>query len=141
LRSSSGADRWDSLRLFTPAFHSGLLGLPFPAPGSSFPTKDETADYLEAYAARFGLPVRLGQRVDALSRRDDGYPIHHRGVVGAATGRYFLGLPFPHSPTLTDVGGVGKDTRHVAGHLAALAGGPRRRATHAASSASQEAPA
>ena len=36
----------------------------------SFPTKDEMADYLEAYAARFGLPVRTGVRVDALVRRD-----------------------------------------------------------------------
>ena len=32
-------NRWDSLRLFTPAFHSGLPGMPFPAPGRSFPTK------------------------------------------------------------------------------------------------------
>jgi len=43
-------NRWDSLRLFTPAFHDGLPGMPFPAPESYFPTKDETADYLEAYA-------------------------------------------------------------------------------------------
>src|SRR5215213_4067957 len=53
-------NRWDSLRLFTPAFHNGLPGLPFPAPGGSFPTKDELADYLEAYAGKFDLPVRLG---------------------------------------------------------------------------------
>lgn len=66
-------NRWDSLRLFTPAFHSGLPGMPFPAPGRSFPTKDETADYLEAYARKFDLPVHLGRRVEALSRRDDGY--------------------------------------------------------------------
>ena len=45
--------RWDSLRLFTPARHSGLDGMPFPAPPFSFPTKDEMGDYLEAYAARF----------------------------------------------------------------------------------------
>jgi putative flavoprotein involved in K+ transport len=30
--------RWDSLRLFTPARHAGLDGLPFPAPPFSFPT-------------------------------------------------------------------------------------------------------
>jgi putative flavoprotein involved in K+ transport len=39
----------------------------FPAPGSHFPTKDEMADYLESYAARFGLQVRPGVRVDALA--------------------------------------------------------------------------
>ena len=29
--------RWDSLRLFTPAKYSGLIGMPFPAPPFSFP--------------------------------------------------------------------------------------------------------
>jgi putative flavoprotein involved in K+ transport len=62
--------RWDSLRLFTPARYSGLPGLPFPAPAHLHPTKDEMADYLEAYAARFELPVRMGVKVDRLSRRE-----------------------------------------------------------------------
>jgi putative flavoprotein involved in K+ transport len=60
--------RWDSLRLFTPARHAGLDGMQFPAPPFSFPTKDEMADYLEAYARRFALPVRSGVRVDRVSR-------------------------------------------------------------------------
>src|SRR6185437_477148 len=63
--------RWDSLRLFTPARASALDGLPFPAPPFSFPTKDAMADYLEAYAAHFALPVRSGVRVDRLSRVGD----------------------------------------------------------------------
>lgn len=63
--------RWDSLRLFTPARYDGLTGLPFPAPPHTFPTKDQMAEYLEAYARRFQLPVRLGVRVDGLSRRGD----------------------------------------------------------------------
>ena len=67
--------RWDSLRLFTPARFDGLAGMPFPAPAHSFPTKDEMADYLEAYAARFELPVRTGVRVDGLSRRDGRYVV------------------------------------------------------------------
>jgi putative flavoprotein involved in K+ transport len=65
--------RWDSLRLFTPARYNGLPGWPFPAPAWSYPTKDEVADYLEAYAARFDLPVRTGVRVDRLSRAGDRY--------------------------------------------------------------------
>ena len=52
--------RWDSLRLFTPARYDGLDGMPFPGPGDRMPTKDEMADYLEAYAAHFDLPVRSG---------------------------------------------------------------------------------
>ena len=61
--------RWDSLRLFTPARYDGLDGMPFPAPAKSFPTKDEMADYLEAYAERFDLPVRTGVRVDRMTRQ------------------------------------------------------------------------
>ena len=61
--------RWDSLRLFTPARYSSLAGMPFPASGHTLPTKDEMADYLEAYATRFKLPVKLGVRVDKLSKQ------------------------------------------------------------------------
>ncbi len=63
--------RWDSLRLFTPAKLAGLDGLRFPAPPNSFPTKDAMADYLELYARTFELPVRSGVRVDRLSRLGD----------------------------------------------------------------------
>jgi len=74
--------RWDSLRLFTPARYDALPGWRFPAPAWSFPTKDEMADYLEAYAARFELPVRNGVAVQRLSH--DG----ERFIV-AAPGRRF----------------------------------------------------
>jgi putative flavoprotein involved in K+ transport len=67
--------RWDSLELVTPAGYSGLPGLPFPAPRASFPTKDGVADYLEAYAARFDLPVRTGVRVERLSRNGSGFAL------------------------------------------------------------------
>ncbi|MXP20794.1 SidA/IucD/PvdA family monooxygenase [Gordonia sp. HNM0687] len=55
--------QWDSLRLYSPARYDGLPGMPFPATGWSFPGKDDVADYLEAYAHRFRLPVRLSTRV------------------------------------------------------------------------------
>jgi putative flavoprotein involved in K+ transport len=61
--------RWDSLRLFTPARFDGLDGMAFPAAPFSFPTKDEMADYLETYARKFALPVRLGVRVERVSRQ------------------------------------------------------------------------
>jgi putative flavoprotein involved in K+ transport len=67
--------RWDSLRLFTPARYDGLAGWRFPAPAVSFPTKDEMADYLESYAARFDLPVRTGVKVDGLSREGDRFVV------------------------------------------------------------------
>lgn len=67
--------RWDSLRLFTPARHAGLDGMPFPAPPYSFPTKDQMADYVEQYARTFNLPVRSGMRVERLSRSGNGFVV------------------------------------------------------------------
>ena len=68
-------NRWNSLRLFTPARFTGLPGMRFPKSGGSYPTKDEMADYLEAYATHFGLPVRTGVKVDQVSRSGDGFLI------------------------------------------------------------------
>jgi putative flavoprotein involved in K+ transport len=65
--------RWDSLRLFTPAWADSLDGLRFPGPQHALPTKDQMADYLEGYAAHFELPVRSGTRVQSLTRNDRGF--------------------------------------------------------------------
>ncbi|MEV5561233.1 NAD(P)/FAD-dependent oxidoreductase [Nonomuraea wenchangensis] len=63
--------RWDSLRLFTPARLSALPDLPLPG-GDRYPGKDEVADYLQAYAAHFELPVQLGTTVTELRRTGSG---------------------------------------------------------------------
>src|SRR5256714_15228949 len=65
--------RWDSLKLYSPVSRDGLPGMPFPAGRTSYPTKDEMADYLEAYAERFELPVRLGTAVESLTQEDGRY--------------------------------------------------------------------
>ena len=74
--------RWPTLRLYSPARYDGLPGMRFPAPRHSFPTGNEMADYLEAYARRFELPVRSGVTVDALSMDGDRY------VVSAGATRF-----------------------------------------------------
>jgi putative flavoprotein involved in K+ transport len=74
--------RWDSLRLFTPAQYSSLPGMPFPGDPGRYPGKDEVADYLAAYAMRFDLPVRAGERVLALRRVADAW------TAETATTRY-----------------------------------------------------
>jgi len=51
----------------------------------------------------------------------EGAPIHDRGVVDAAPGLYFLGLPFQSRITSAVNGGVGKDACHIADHLAGQA--------------------
>jgi putative flavoprotein involved in K+ transport len=48
----------------------------------------------------------------------DGYPLQHRGVVTSAPGLYFIGLPFQHTFASAVIGGVGKDARYIAEHIA-----------------------
>ena len=67
--------RWDSLHLFTPGRFNNLPGMPFPGPLSSYPSKDEIADYLEAYARAFDLPVRTAVKVDRLSKAGDRFEV------------------------------------------------------------------
>jgi putative flavoprotein involved in K+ transport len=67
--------RYDSLRLFTPGRYASFPGLRFPGRRSMTATRDEMADYLEAYAARLALPVRTRVRVDGVRREGDTYVV------------------------------------------------------------------
>ena len=71
----SWRNRWDSLRLFTPGRIDGLPGMRFTATSGLAPTKDQMADYLDAYEAQFELPVRHGVRVTNLSKRGARYVV------------------------------------------------------------------
>ncbi|MEW1822827.1 NAD(P)/FAD-dependent oxidoreductase [Arthrobacter sp. NPDC080031] len=68
-------NRWDSLRLFTPAQHDALPGQPFPAARGSFPAKDDMANYLEDYAKNWELPVRHGVQVTGVEREDGKFKV------------------------------------------------------------------
>jgi putative flavoprotein involved in K+ transport len=91
----SWRNRYASLVLFTPRAYSALPGLAVPGDPEGFPTKDEMADYLEAYAERFELPVAPGTGIGRLERVDGGFratteagePIESRAVV-LATGAF-----------------------------------------------------
>lgn len=87
--------RYDSLRLYSPARYDGLAGMPFPGDASAFPTGQQMADYLEAYAAQWELPVHTGFRVDCLIASDHGgYEVsgkslrYQAGSVIVATGAF-----------------------------------------------------
>lgn len=74
--------RFDSLKLYSPARYDGLPGWGMSLPGNTFPTKDQLADYFEAYAERFELPIVTGVTVDGVRR--DG----ERWVVRAGAHRF-----------------------------------------------------
>jgi putative flavoprotein involved in K+ transport len=67
-------NRWDSLRLFTPARYV-LPGLRLPVRGDSFASKDQIADYLQEYARRFQLPVRNGVRVRHVNQQGNRFVV------------------------------------------------------------------
>jgi putative flavoprotein involved in K+ transport len=102
----SWRERWDSLRLFTPARFDGLPGLPFPGDPDHHPGKDEVADYLRDYAERFALRVRLDTPVRRLTHTGDGFALstpggvlHARQVV-VATGPFQRPVVPPHELTV-----------------------------------------
>ena len=72
----SWRSRWDSLRLFTPAQFDNLPGMDFPAPPDTYPSKDQVADYLSAYATQFQLPVLLSCTVVRLERDAGRFLVH-----------------------------------------------------------------
>ena len=68
-------ERWDSLKLFTPARYDSLPGLAFPGDPDRYPGRDEVVAYLTDYARHFDLPVEYGSRVRSIRRTDGGYRV------------------------------------------------------------------
>jgi putative flavoprotein involved in K+ transport len=100
--------RWDSLRLFTPARYNRLPGMRFPASAGSYPTRDQMADFLEAYADSFDLPVRTSTRVARLGRKGDTFVVEsgpdrwEADSVVVATGAYHTPNVPPFARELDD---------------------------------------
>ncbi|GAB3855319.1 NAD(P)/FAD-dependent oxidoreductase [Nocardioides maradonensis] len=65
--------RYDSLRLFSLPRYASLPGWRIPVRG--YATRDQFADYLEAYARRFELPVRCGERVSSVDQEGDRFRV------------------------------------------------------------------
>ncbi len=99
----SWRQRWDSLRLFTPAFQDSLPGLRFPGNPFGFPDCAEMADYLERYAQKFDLPIQFGTTVKRLGRTGNGFVVetsegpYLAEQVVIASGAHML----PYTPPLS----------------------------------------
>jgi putative flavoprotein involved in K+ transport len=95
--------RYDSLKLYSPAKYDALPGLPMPLPDHAYPSGHQMADYLESYAAHFGLPVITGAGVESLRAKggpgggfviDTGERTFEAGQVVIAAGFFRM----PHTP-------------------------------------------
>ncbi|TGE14767.1 flavin-containing monooxygenase [Hymenobacter elongatus] len=72
------AARFDTLKLFSPAWVSGLPGYAWSGNPLRYPSKEDAAAYLRQYAAHFHFPLALGQRVVrvAPAAHQPGYEVH-----------------------------------------------------------------
>ena len=108
--------RWDSLQLFTSGRYDNLPGLSFPAAPDTYPGKNDVANYLQAYAAKHKLPVRLNTNVTSLTRGDDTYVAKAGGEVLEARQVVVATGPFqvPFIPPIADELGPGVHQIHSA---------------------------
>jgi len=142
----SWRQRYDSLVLFTPRRYSALPGLALSGNPEGRPTKDEMADYLQTYADRFALPVRMNTRVVAMQKHEETFllqttlgtyqaasviiatgPFHHPRIPAFASAlspqveqlhsaSYHNPSEVPPGPVL--VVGAGDSGAHIAAELA-----------------------
>jgi putative flavoprotein involved in K+ transport len=69
------ATRYDSLRLHTVRWLSGLPGYPIPRSFGKWPARDAVAEYLRRYAAHHRLDVRTAVEVEHVDRDADGWVV------------------------------------------------------------------
>lgn len=106
-------ERWDSLKLFTPARYSALPGLPFPGDPDRYPGRDDVVAYLHEYADRFELPVEVNSRARSVQPIDGSYRVklddreYESAQVVVATGPFQV----PYVPPFSD--GLDADVTQV----------------------------
>ncbi len=109
--------RWDSLKLYSPARYDSLPGMRFPAPSAHWPTAHEMADYLEAYARHFALPVRSGVRVERVEPVDGGFVVSSSDGARIAAGQVIVATgPFRRPNIPAFVGELDPSIRQLHSH-------------------------
>jgi cation diffusion facilitator CzcD-associated flavoprotein CzcO len=69
--ATSWRNHYACLHLHTVKQHSGLPGLPFPREAPRYPSRAQVVDYLERYAAHFGIAPRTGEPVRRIAADGD----------------------------------------------------------------------
>jgi len=110
--------RWDSLQLFTSGRYDNMPGLPFPAAPDAYPGRDDVVNYLQAYAAKYKLPVRLNTNVTSLTTSGGGYVAKAGGEVLEARQVVVATGPFqvPFIPPIADGLDPGVHQVHSSGY-------------------------
>lgn len=96
--------RWDSLVANGPAWHDRFPGLAFDIDADAFATKDQVADYFDAYARRIGAPVRTGVEVTAVRRIPGRAGFDVETTAGPLRARFVVAATGPfQKPVVPDV--------------------------------------
>jgi putative flavoprotein involved in K+ transport len=98
--------RYDRLRLNTSRLTSKLPSARYRRGTSLFPTRDEFVRYLDDYAERNQLDVRLATRVGRLDRDNGGWLVHTSAGETAAA-HVIVATGYEHTPHIPDWPGRG----------------------------------
>jgi cation diffusion facilitator CzcD-associated flavoprotein CzcO len=98
---ASWRGRYDRLRLNTSRWFSKLPGGRYARGTGVFPSRDEVVGYLEDYAARNAVEVRLSTRVERLDRNGAGWIVRTAGGDVAAEHVIVAG-GYDHTPFVPD---------------------------------------
>ena len=103
--AASWRGRYDKLRLNSSRPFSKLPGERYARGTPIFPSRDQLVGYLEGYAARNGVQVRLGTRLERIDRNGDGW------VLRTSTGdllakQVIVAAGYEHTPIIPDWPGL-----------------------------------
>jgi putative flavoprotein involved in K+ transport len=99
--ASSWRGRYDRLRLNSSRPFSKLPGERYVRGTPMFPSRDEMVGYLEGYARRNRIEVRLGTRLDRIERGGHGWLLHTSAGLLAAD-QVIVAAGYEHTPIIPD---------------------------------------
>ena len=129
--ATPGASAGTRCRLYSPATLRRASGHALSRAASLLPHDDEMGDYLEAYAARFELPVRSGTTVEALTKDGDRFVVT-AGDQTFEADNVVVATGVMQKPLVPELRGRARPAHHAAAlerlpEPLAAPGGPRAR--------------
>ena len=79
---------YDRLHLHTDRNHSALPGLPMPREFPTYPSRGQVVDYLDAYAAHFGLKPVFNTEVSRVVQDGARWRVETSGEADGCSGRH-----------------------------------------------------
>ena len=97
--AASWRGRYDRLRLNSSRWLSQLPGMRWPRGTGVFPGRDDVVRYLEAYAERGGVEVRVNTLVDRIDRDPEGWTVRTPSGDVAAS-QVIVAAGYDHTPDI-----------------------------------------